>query len=56
MGKVDKKRAKLVARITYLQESMTNSLKQKTSSTAEISISQYLSEIDKLQKELAAIK
>lgn len=56
MGKVEKKRAKIAARIEQLEEEMTTNLRQKTSNTAEISVSKYLSEIDKLQKELAAIK
>lgn len=56
MGKVEKKRAKIAARIEQLEEEMTTNLRQKTSNTAEINVSKYLSEIEKLRKEMTSLK
>lgn len=56
MGKIEKKRSKIAARIEQLEEEMSTNLRQKTSSTAEINISKYLSEIEKLRKELTNLR
>jgi hypothetical protein len=52
MGKIEKKRKKLEERIEYLENEMFLNLKQKTSSTGEISISKVQHEIQKLRLEL----
>ena len=41
MGKVEKKRAKLIARIAELKSELSMSLTKKTSATAEISVGDY---------------
>lgn len=52
MGKIEKKRKKLQERIKYLEDQMFLNLKQKTSSTAEISIPKVQAELQKLRLEL----
>lgn len=52
MGKVEKKRKKIEERILFLEEEMRHNLKQKTSATAEISLSQYQTKIQDLRKQL----
>lgn len=52
MASVDKKRKKLEARIAELELNMFTNLKQKTSSTAEINISKFQNEINRLRIEL----
>ena len=56
MGKLEKKRAKIEERITFLEDEMKLNLKQKTSNTAEISVSDYLSKISDLRKQLVSLK
>ena len=55
MGKVEKKKEKLRSRIKELEDEMILNLKQKTSNTAEISISEYQRKIADLKKQLALI-
>lgn len=55
MGKIEKKKAKILERISSLEEEMRLNLKQKTSSTAEISISEYQTKINNLRKEYASL-
>jgi ribosome-interacting GTPase 1 len=55
MGKVEKKRKKLQDRIKELEDEMYMNLKQKTSSTAEISLADYQRKIADLRKQLALI-
>lgn len=52
MANKEKKKKKLEARITELENEMIINLKQKTSSTAEISLSKYQNEIARLKTEL----
>ncbi len=52
MSKIEKKRKKLQERIDFLEEEMYKNLKQKTSNTAEISISDYQRKIEELRKQL----
>ena len=52
MGKVEKKRKKLLDRIKFLEDEMFQNLKQKTSSTAEINLAKYQNEIARLRQEL----
>jgi len=56
MSKLDKKRKKLQERIDFLRSEMTSSLQKKTSSTSEISVSEYLSKINSLEKQLIELK
>lgn len=55
MSKIDKKRKKLTERIEFLESEMFTNLKQKTSDTAEISISDYQIKIAELRKKLDAL-
>lgn len=52
MGKIEKKKKKLQERINFLEEQMYINLKQKTSSTAEISLAKYQNELARLRQEL----
>lgn len=52
MGKVEKKIVKIKARIKELENERNLNLKQKISSTSEISLSDYQRKIEKLYKEL----
>ena len=56
MGKLEKKRAKLEERIQFLEEELKLNLRQKTSNTAEISLSEYQNKIQVLRKQLAELK
>lgn len=56
MGKIDKKIAKLKERIVNLEADMFTNLKQKTSSTAEISIGDYQRAIELARKQLAELE
>lgn len=53
MGKLEKKKAKLEERIKTLEDEMKKSLTQKVSSTAEISINDYLTKIADLKKAIS---
>lgn len=55
MQKLDKKKKRLIERIKYLEDEMKLALKQKTSSTSEISVSEYLEKINALRKELLSL-
>lgn len=55
MANKEKKIKKLKERITSLKDEMFQNLKQKTSSTAEISISGYQTKIAEAEKQLAAL-
>ena len=56
MSKIEKKRQKLIDRIKFLEDEMYSNLKQKTSNTAEISVSKYTSEISALMIQLKNLK
>jgi uncharacterized protein involved in exopolysaccharide biosynthesis len=56
MGKVDRKRKKLVDRIEQLQSEMTNALTKKDSNTSEISISDYQRKITEAKMRLAELQ
>lgn len=56
MGKIEKKRAKILERIKFLEDEMILNLKQKTSNTAEISLSDYQHKIAQLRKQLEELK
>ena len=55
MSKIDKKRKKIEERIKVLEDEMFTNLKQKTSNTSEISISQYQEKIATLRKQLQTL-
>lgn len=56
MGKIEKKREKILERIKFLEDEMRLNLKQKTSNTAEISLSEYQNKISTLRKQLDNLK
>lgn len=56
MGKIEKKLAKILERIKFLEDEMRLNLKQKTSNTAEISLSEYQNKITELKKQLQELK
>ena len=56
MGKIEKKIAKLESRIRELENDMYTNLKQKTSNTAEISLSDYQRKIEHAKKELKELE
>lgn len=56
MGKLEKKRKKLEERLEQLENEMYQNLKQKTSSTAEISISAYQNKIAAVRQLLKDLK
>ncbi len=56
MGKIEKKRAKLIERIEMLEDELRLNLKQKTSNTAEISLSEYQTKIQAARKQLEMLK
>ena len=56
MAKIDKKKKRLQERIEFLENEMKTNLKQKTSNTAEISVGDYMSKIQALNKELSELK
>jgi parvulin-like peptidyl-prolyl isomerase len=56
MGKIEKKKAKIIERIKFLEDEMIMNLKQKTSNTKEISLSDYQNKIQTLKKQLETIK
>ena len=56
MAKIDKKRKKIEERIELLENEMKTNLKQKVSNTAEISVSNYLTKIQGLRKQLIELK
>jgi hypothetical protein len=56
MAKIDKKRAKLSERITFLEDEMRTSLTKKTSDTREINIPSQLSKINELKIQLQNLK
>ena len=56
MGKIDKKREKILERIKFLEDEMRLNLKQKTSATTEISLGEYQNKISTLRKQLETLK
>lgn len=56
MSKIEKKRKKLQERIEQLEQEMFINLKQKTSNTAEISLSDFQNKIAALRKLLADLR
>lgn len=56
MSKLDKKRQKLRDRIAFLENEMQTNLRQKTSSTKEISVADYLAKIAELRTQLQTLK
>lgn len=55
MGKTEKKIARLKERIRATEADMILNLKQKTSSTAEISIGDYQRKLETMKKELSLL-
>lgn len=55
MANIQKKRKKLEDRIKFLEDEMFTNLKQKTSDTVEISLSEYQNKIAILRKQLEAL-
>jgi hypothetical protein len=55
MGKIDKKKKRLQERLKELENEMYTNLKQKTSNTSEISLSEYQRKIADLRKQIALI-
>lgn len=53
MGKADKKKQKMVERITFLEDELKTALSKKTHNTAEINIAEQLNKINELRKMLA---
>lgn len=56
MGKIEKKKQKILDRIEFLEDEMRTNLRQKTSNTAEISISEYQNKIQVLRKQLEQLQ
>jgi hypothetical protein len=56
MSKIEKKRAKILERIKFLEDEMRLNLKQKSSNTAEISLSEYQNKFLTLRKQLETLK
>jgi hypothetical protein len=56
MGKIEKKKKRLMERIQHLEEEMQNSLVQKTSNVREIDVAEYSRRIAELRKELSQLK
>lgn len=56
MGKIEKKKQKILDRIQFLEDEMRMNLKQKTSNTVEISLSTYQTKIKDLRKQLDSLK
>lgn len=55
MKKIEKKRKKILERIKELEDERNLNLKQKTSSTSEISLSDYQRKIGDLYKQLESL-
>lgn len=56
MGKIDKKKAKLIERINFLENELTEALTKKTSNTREINVGEQQRKIETLRKELVQMK
>ena len=56
MGKLDKKRNKLIERIQIMEDELRSSLTKKDSNTKEISVPTYQRKIQELRTELSNIK
>jgi len=56
MGKIEKKREKIVERINFLENELIESLTKKTSTTREINVAEQTTKINNLKKELIALK
>jgi hypothetical protein len=56
MGKIEKKKAKLMERINLLETELTDALTKKTSTTKEINVGEQQRKIETLRKELAGLK
>jgi len=56
MGKIEKKKAKLMERISFLETELTESLTKKTSNTREINVGEQQRKIEILRKELVTLK
>lgn len=56
MNKIEKKKIKLQERIKFLEDELILSLTKKTSSTKEINIGEYQTEIQQLKLKLKNIK
>ena len=52
MSKVEKKRKKLLARLTELQSELSLSLTKKSSATAEIDVAGHQRKIEQVRKQL----
>lgn len=55
MGKIDKKRKKLLSRIEELENEMTMALTKKDSNTSEISVGDYQRKIAEARKQLSEL-
>ena len=56
MGKIEKKKAKLLERIKFLENELIESLTKKTSTTKEINVPSQTRQIDELKKQLRELK
>lgn len=56
MSKVEKKRKKLLARLTELQTELSVSLTKKSSATAEIDVAGHQRKIQQIREQLNSLK
>jgi hypothetical protein len=56
MGKIDKKRKKLISRIEQLENEMTMALTKKDSNSSEISVGDYQRKIAEAKKQLSGLQ
>lgn len=55
MSKIEKKKAKILERIKFLEDELTNSLTKKTSNVREINVSDQNRKIQELRNEFAKL-
>ncbi len=56
MGKIEKKKAKLIEKIISLENELNEALTKKSSTTKEINIGEQQRKIESLRKEFAKLK
>jgi hypothetical protein len=56
MGKLEKKKSKLMERIKFLEDELTSALTKKDSNTKEISVADHSRKIQELKMELRNMK
>lgn len=56
MGKIERKRERLVERIKFLEEELVQALTKKTSTSKEINVGDHQRKIIELKKELTELK